>query len=241
MGIGRSGKQGRFDDAAVVLGDRLEPGSLYRLLADEGHRLFGDDYFADLYAPTHRGRPTIPARVVATVMLLQSHEGLSDREALDRLEFDLRWSAAAGLTVAPAGFHPTVLVGLRNWLRASDRPRRLLADVNVAAKAAGLLRSRVRVLDSTPMLAAVATQDTVTQLRAAIRGLLTVLDREVQSGLAARVRAALVRDDAYATVGKPACDWDDRAAKDGRVDALVAGALAALGALVEYQHHGVHR
>lgn len=101
MGIGRSGKQGRFDDAAVVLGDRLEPGSLYRLLADEGHRLFGDDYFADLYAPTHRGRPTIPARVVATVMLLQSHEGLSDREALDRLEFDLRWSAAAGLTVAP--------------------------------------------------------------------------------------------------------------------------------------------
>ena len=70
MGIGRSGKQGRFDDAAVVLGDRLEPGSLFRLLADEGHRLFGVGYFADLYGPTHRGRPTIPARVVATVMLL---------------------------------------------------------------------------------------------------------------------------------------------------------------------------
>src|ERR1035438_684994 len=231
MGIGRSGKQGRFDDAAVVLGDRLEPGSLYRLLADEGHRLFGDGYFADLYVPTRRGRPTIPARVVATVMLLQSYEGLSDREALDRLEFDLRWSAAAGLTVAPAGFHPTVLVGLRNRLRASDRPRRLLQDVNVAAKAAGLLRGRVRVLDSTPMLDAVATQDTVTQLRAAIRGLLTVLDREGQSGRAARARAVLVRDDAYATVGKPACDWDDRAAKDGLVDALVAGALAALGAV----------
>ena len=231
MGIGRSGKQGRFDDAAVVLGDRLEPGSLCRLLADEGHRLFGDDYFADLYAPTHRGRPTIPARVVATVMLLQSHEGLSDREALDRLEFDLRWSAAAGLTVAPVGFHPTVLVGLRNRLRASDRPRRLLQDVNAAARAAGLLRSRVRVLDSTPMLDAVATQDTVTQLRAAIRGLLTVLDREGQSGLAAGVRAVLVRDDAYATVGKPVCDWDDRAAKEKLVDALVVDALAALGAV----------
>lgn len=231
MGIGRSGKQGRFDDAAVVLGDRLEPGSLFRLLADEGHRLFGDDYFADLYAPTHRGRPTIPARVVATVMLLQSHEGLSDREAVDRLEFDLRWSAAAGLTVAPAGFHPTVLVGLRNRLRVSERPRRLLQDVNVAAKAAGLLRGRVRVLDSTPMLDAVATQDTVTQVRAAIRGLLTVLDREGQRELAARVRAVLVRDDAYDTVGKPACDWDDRAAKEKLVDALVVDALAALGAV----------
>jgi hypothetical protein len=118
----------------------------------------------------------------------------------------LRWSAAAGLTVAPQGFHPTVLVGLRNRLRASDRPRRLFQDVNVAAKAAGLLHGRVRVLDSTPMLDAVATQDTVTQLRAAIRGLLTVLDRQGQRELAAGVRAVLVRDDAYATVGKPACD-----------------------------------
>jgi hypothetical protein len=69
------------------------------------------------------------------------------------------------------------------------------------------------------------------QLRAAIRGLLTVLDRQGQSELAARVRAVLVRDDAYATVGKPACDWDDRAAKDRLVDALVVDALAALGAL----------
>jgi len=107
----------------------------------------------------------------------------------------------------------------------------LLQDVNVAAKAAGLLRSRIRVLDSTPMLDAVATQDTVTQLRAAIRGLLTVLDREGQRGLAAGVRAVLVRDDAYTTVGKPACDWDDRAAKERLVDALVVDALAALGAL----------
>lgn len=230
MGIGRSDSQGRFDEASVVLGARLVSGSVYRLLADEGHRLFPDGYFADLFV-AHRGRPTIPARVVATVLLLQSYEGLSDREALDRLQFDLRWSAAAGLTIAPDGFHPTVLVGLRNRLRASDRPRRLLEDVNVAAQQAGLLRSRVRVLDSTPMLDAVATQDTVTQLRAAIRGLLTVLDREGQRELAAQVRAVLLRDDDYATVGKPSCDWDDRAAKDALVDALVIDALAALAAL----------
>ena len=147
-GIGRSGAQGRFDEASLILGEPLEPGSLFRLLADQGHELFLDDYFADLFAATHCGRPTIPARVVATVMLLQSFEGLSDREALDRLQFDLRWSAAAGLTVAPDGFHPTVLVGLPNRRRASDRPRRLLEDVNVVAKAVGLLGSRVRVLDS---------------------------------------------------------------------------------------------
>ena len=88
-GIGRSGAQGRFDEASLILGEPLEPGSLFRLLADQGHELFLDDYFADLFAATHCGRPTIPARVVATVMLLQSFEGLSDREALDRLQLAL--------------------------------------------------------------------------------------------------------------------------------------------------------
>ena len=48
----------------------------------------------------------MPARVVATVMLLQAYEGLSDREACDRLAFDLRWKAAAGLTVGAEAFHP---------------------------------------------------------------------------------------------------------------------------------------
>lgn len=231
MGIGRSGGQGRLDDAALVLGERLAAGTLCRLLADEGHVLFADDYFADLFKATSRGRPTIAARVIATVMLLQSHEGLSDREAIDRLAFDLRWSAAAGLTVAPETFHPTVLVGVRNRLRASARPRRLFEDVNVVARNAGLLRGRVRVLDSTPLLDAVATQDTVTQLRAAVRGLLLVLDRDGAWTLAGRVRAALRRDDDYATVGKPACDWDDRAAREALVDALAVDALAALAVI----------
>ena len=69
------------------------------------------------------------------------------------------------------------------------------------------------MLDSTPLYDAVATQDTVTQLRAAIRKLLMVLDN-LAPVLAARVRAALERDDDYATAGKPPCDWDDPAARE---------------------------
>ena len=42
---------------------------------------------------------------------------------------------------------------------------------------------------------------------------------------------SLQREDDYATVGKPACDLDDRAAKDALVDALVVDALDALDAL----------
>ena len=228
VAIGLADRQARFDDAALLLGDELKAGSVYRLLAEHGDRLFGDDYFADLFTRSRLGRPTVAARVVATVMLLQAHEGLSDREACDRLAFDLRWKAAAGLPVGSGSFHPTVLVGMRNRLRASERARRLFEDVNAAARAAGLLIGRRRVLDSTPLLDAVATQDTVTQLRAAIRKLLTVAEQAGERELAAAVRSVLSRDDDYATVGKPPCDWDDKTARDALVDALVRDANAAL-------------
>jgi hypothetical protein len=224
MALGSSDKQRRFDDPAALLGDRLAPGSVYRFLSDEGERLFGDDYFADLYTTSAKGRPTVPARVLATVMVLQSFEGLSDREACDRLGADLRWQAACGVSVGAEPFHPTVLVGVRNRLRGSERPRRLLDDTVALAKTAGVVTSRIRVLDSTSLYDAVATQDTVTQLRSAIRKVLTT----VEGGLAVRIRAVLSRDDDYASVGKPPCDWDDREAREVLVDALVRDARAAL-------------
>src|SRR5262249_55769801 len=149
--------------------------------------------------------PTVLARVVATVMVLQSFEGLSDREACDRLEVDLRWQAAAGVDAGYWSFHPTVLVGMRNRLRASVWPRRLFEDTKVVARATGAMRNRARVLDSTSVFDAVATQDTVTQLRAAIRKVLAALD-QAGSPVAAGVRQVLRRSDDCASPGKPPCD-----------------------------------
>ena len=146
MALGREVRQGQFDGVMLLVGDQLPEGSVYRLLAEHGGALFGDEYFADLFKRSTRGRPTVPARVVATVMVLQAYEGLSDREACDRLAFDLRWKAATGLTVGGEAFHPAVLVGLRNRLRKSDRPGRLFDDVNTTARKAGLLRGRRRVV-----------------------------------------------------------------------------------------------
>jgi len=230
MALGATVMQERFENPREILGARLREGSIYRLLADNGDQLFGDDYFADLYKRSVMGRPTVPARVLATVTLLQSFEGLSDREACDRLEVDLRWQAAAGVSTGAEAFHPTVLVGLRNRLRPSDRPRRLFEDTKIVARQAGALGRRARVLDSTPVYDAVATQDTVTQLRAAIRKVLVVLDNTAPS-LATGVRGVLVRDDDYASAGKPPCDWDDPAAREALVDELVHDALAALAVI----------
>jgi hypothetical protein len=61
MALGRASVQQGFDDPRVLLGDRLREGSLYRVLADHGQVMFPDDYFADLYAESAKGRPTVGA------------------------------------------------------------------------------------------------------------------------------------------------------------------------------------
>ena len=92
--------------------EKLSETSIYRLLAEQGHRLFGDETFADLFEDV--GRRSVAPRIVATVMVLQRIEGASDREAVDRLAFDLRWKYAAGdLPYDYAGFVHTVLVDMR--------------------------------------------------------------------------------------------------------------------------------
>jgi hypothetical protein len=83
------------------------------------------------------------------------------------------------------------------------------------------------VLDSAPLEDAVTTQDTVTMLRGAIRGLLRACPPE----LAAKVGELLQRQDDYRSPGKPACDWTDRAAREALVDALVRDAYRAQYAL----------
>lgn len=162
--------------------------------------------------------------IIAVVMVLQRLLGLSDREAVERFTFDLRWKyAAGGVGLEYPSFVHTVLVDMRARLQASSAPDRIFRVVLDVAKAAGLV-GRKRVLDSTPIYDAVATQDTVTMVRAAIRGLLGVLT----PSLADAVRAGLERDDDYASPGKPTCAWDDQMAREALVDALARDAHAAL-------------
>jgi hypothetical protein len=207
----------------------LPEGSVYRFLARERGRLFPPELFADLFEPT--GRRSVPPSILAVVMVLQRLEGLSDREAADRFAFDVRWRYAAGVADAVAGeetasFAHTVLVDLRARLRRSQDPDRIFRVTCELARQVGLVGVR-RVLDSAPLEDAVTTQDTVTMLRGAIRGLL----RACRPPLAAKVRGLLRRDDDYAAPGKPACDWTDRAAREALVDALVRDAYRAHYAL----------
>lgn len=160
-------------------------------------------------------------------MVLQRLAGLSDRDAVGRFAFDRRWRyAAGGLEFDFPGFVHTVLVDMRARLRASARPNRVFDAVLEVAKQAGLV-GRQRVLDSTALYDAVATQDTVTLIRSAIRALLKVADEE----LASQLRSVLKRDDDIPSAGKPACAWDDEAARESLIDALARDAHTLLATL----------
>jgi Transposase DDE domain/Transposase domain (DUF772) len=207
----------------------LPAGSVYRFLARERGRLFPPELFVDLFQAT--GRRSVPPSILAVVMVLQRLEGLSDREAADRFAFDVRWRYAAGVADAVAGeetasFAHTVLVDFRARLRRSADPDRSFRVTCDLARQLGLVGVK-RVLDSAPLEDAVTTQDTVTMLRGAIRGLL----RACPPTLKAKVQAGLQREDDYAAPGKPACDWTDRAAREELVDALVRDAYRAHYAL----------
>jgi hypothetical protein len=226
MSLGKTPSQGRlYGSSRQYCEDRLSPTSIYRLLHTEGGHLFPDEAFGDLFQDV--GRCSVPPRIVATVMTLQRIEGLSDREAVDRFSFDLRWKyGCGGLDYEYAGFVHTVLVDMRARLRRSKHPNRIFEAVLAVAKAAGLV-GRKRVMDSTALYDAVATQDTVTLVRSAIRGLVRVAD----DALARELRAVLKRDDDYEAAGKPACDWDDAAAREVLVDALARDGQAVLECL----------
>src|SRR5664280_1089942 len=216
---GRSESNPELLDAAALCRQLVPEGSVEAFLADHRHQLFPDELFEDLF-PSHRGRPSIPADVVASVMVLQALEGLSDRDAARALRDRISWKVACGLALDDEGFDFSVLTDLRTRLRKSERPERIFDAVRSVIDATGVLKGRTRrALDSTLLDDAVATQDTVTQLIAAIR--------RVRRLVPGAKGVALSAHD-YESAGKPLIAWDDPVAKAALVDGLVRDALQLL-------------
>ncbi|AVM64223.1 IS5/IS1182 family transposase [Dietzia sp. oral taxon 368] len=229
--------QGEWDrqrellDVESVAGHLLEPGSVFALLAEHRDRLFPAELFADLF-PSGRGRPSIPGEVIASVIVLQALFGHSDREAVDALTFDLRWKAACGYAVDAQGFDSSTLTYWRRRLAASENPQRIFEVVRQVIAETGAVKTKTRrALDSTVLDDAVARQDTITQLIAQIRrvGREVPGAKELIASECTRLAAMCGHD--YSEAGKPRIAWDDQAARDELVSALVADALALLEAL----------
>src|SRR6266540_521090 len=212
-------------DARALVGHLVPEGSMFWFLATHRGELFADEEFADLF-PSGRGRPSLPAPVAAAILTLQSLHDLSDAETAEAARCDLRWKVAVGMALDDAGFHPSTLTYWRQRLARSARPHRINEAVKRVVEETGILAGRRRrAVDSTVLADAAATQDTITQLVAAVRR----VAREVP-GAAAKIQAVCTGHD-YTTPGKPKIDWEDPAAKDALVSALVNDATALVAAL----------
>ena len=202
---------------------------MYALLAEHRLRLFPDEMFVDLF-PTKRGRPSVPGDVIATVMVLQALEGLSDREAVRQLETNIAWKAATGLALTDEAFHSTVLVLWRNKLRASDAPQRIFDAVRAVIVESKVLAGKTRrALDSTVLDDAVARQDTITMLAAQIRRVRKLIPE---------LDGVWVREHNLEP-GRPPCDWDDPADRDRLVSELVDDANELVWAVEDLVEGGL--
>lgn len=226
---GKSDPNRELLDAAALCRRIVPGGSVEAFLADHRHRLFPDSLFSDLF-PSGRGRPSIPADVIATVMVLQALEGLSDREAARAVVDRISWKVACGLTLDDDGFDYSVLTYWRTRLRKSERPERIFDAVREVIDSTGVLKGRNRrALDSTLLDDAVATQDTVTQLIAAIRRVRRLVP-------AASAVGGSSHD--YESVAKPQIAWDDAEAKQALITGLVNDALAVIAAVGDVELSG---
>jgi Transposase domain (DUF772)/Transposase DDE domain len=212
-------------DAEMLAGHLVPAASMFAFLAVHRAEVFPDADYADLFAPPGVGRPSLPATRMAAILALQALHDYSDRETAEAVRFDVRWKVACGLAVDDGGFDPSSLVYWRNRIAKSPRPHRVNDAVRKIVAGTGVLKGRRRrAVDSTILADGVATQDTVTQLVAAVRR----VAREVP-GAAEQIAAVCTGHD-YSTPGKPEIDWDDPAAKDALVSALVNDATAIVAA-----------
>ena len=227
LAVADSAQQGFFD--ASWCGSVVPRDSFYGLLAEHGERIVSDVDFADCYS-ARRGRPSIPPSTLAKILLLAYRCGLSDRQAMEAVRFDLRWKVALGLPLDHEGFHATSLVKFRARLLLHGRERVVFERSLELARELGLLKESVeQVVDSTPMLGAAATQDTVTLVRSGVRKLLDALVSE--DAEAAATLARNLEFDYQRPREKPDCEWRSKPARERLLTRVAQDAERALRAV----------
>ncbi len=214
---------------AAVLERPLPEGSFFALLAEHGDRIVRDEDFAECYA-SRMGRPSIPPSQLAKVMLLEHRTGVSDEQAMECVAWDLRWKVALGLPVDHQGWHPTSLTKFRARLLLHGKEQLALENTLRLAGELGMLDGTVeQIIDSTPMLGAAATQDTVRLVRHGVRKLLDAV-AAADEDAAGRLDDGLEFD--YARPGeKPDCRWRGKAERERMLTRVAQDAERALQAV----------
>ncbi len=206
--------------------DHVGRDSFYGFLALHRGELFRDEDFASLYC-LDNGRPSVSPGLLATALLLQTYEGVSDEEAKQRADFDLRWKVALGIDLEERPFAKSTLQLFRAHLILHDRVRAVFRRSLDFARRTGYFRSRKLklVMDTSCILGRGAAKDTYNLLADGIRKLVQAL--AAAAGHKPQDWAAqhnLGRYFGSSLKGEAGIDWDDPEARGVFLQGVVADA-----------------
>ena len=222
----RSDQRGLWEADRLYL-DHVGRDTFYGLLASLRGRLFRDADFAEFYCADN-GRDSVPPSLLATALLLQAHDKVSDVEAKARADFDIRWKVALGIEVEDRPFAKSTLQVFRAQLILHDKVREVFEGSLRLARETGYLKQGrgMRVaLDTTYILGRGAVKDTYNLLGDGIVKLMRALASVEEVPL--RQWAEAHGYDRYvgsSVKGEAAIDWSDRQARRELLGEIVADA-----------------
>lgn len=222
----RSPQRGLFEADHLHL-DWVGRNSFYGWLASQRGQLFRDEDFAGLYCLTN-GRPSVPPSLLATALLLQWYDDVSDEEARDSAKYDDRWKVALGLEQGAQPFAKSTLQLFRAQLLVHDQAAIFQQVLDLAAERGVLKRGQpLKVAqDTTPILGRGAVKDTINLLGDAIVAVLRELARQANAELEAL--ASRVGVERYVTgsslKGEADIDWTDPEQRARFLQTVVADA-----------------
>ena len=221
----RSDQKGLWEADRLYL-DYVGQDTFYGLLASLRGQLFSDDDFAEIYCPDN-GRDSVPPSLLATALLLQTYDKVSDAEAKARADFDIRWKVALGIEIEDRPFAKSTLQMFRAQLILHDKVREVFEGSLRLARQSGYLKKRgMRVaLDTTYILGRGAVKDTYNLLADGIVKLLRVLAAVANATLPAWAEAqGYERYLGSSIKGEATIDWSDRKARRKLLGEIVADA-----------------
>ena len=221
----RSDQRGLWEADRLYL-DHVGKDTFYGLLASLRGQLFRDSDFARFYCADN-GRDSVPPSLLATALLLQAHDKVSDAEAKARADFDIRWKVALGIEIEDRPFAKSTLQVFRAQLILHDKVRAVFESSLRFARQSGYLKKRgMRVaLDTTNILGRGAVKDTYNLLADGIVKLMRALASVEQTSVEGWAKArGYGRYLGSSIKGESAIDWSDRKARAALLGEIVADA-----------------
>lgn len=226
----RSAQLGLFEADNLYLGYVGED-SFYGFLAHQRGELFCDEEFAEFYSPD-KGRPSVAPSLLATALLLQTHDLVSDEEAKARADYDLRWKVALGVEVDDRPFAKSTLQLFRAQLVLNEKMRAVFQRSLEYARQSGYMKKHKLgvVLDTTYILGRGAVKDTYNLLADSMVQLLRALAEVAGSELALwAAKQGYGRYLASSIKGEAEVDWDDEGTRREFLQGIVRDGERLLG------------